>query len=76
MKMPADFLEALESQPKAKLFFETLNQSSKYAIAYGLATAKRPETRARRFKKFLDMLDREEKPGFGRDFMSVLPKFS
>ena len=65
MKVPADFLEALENKPKAKQFFETLNKSSKYAIAYGLVTAKRPETRERRFRKFLDMLVREEKPGFG-----------
>lgn len=65
MKVPADFLEALENKLKAKQFFETLNKSSKYAIAYGLVTAKRPETRERRFKKFLDMLVREEKPGFG-----------
>lgn len=65
MKVPADFLAALESKSKAKTFFETLNKSSKYAIAYGLVTAKRPETRERRFEKFIDMLIREEKPGFG-----------
>lgn len=65
MEVPADFLAALESTPKAKTFFETLNKSNKYAISYGLVTAKRPETRERRFKKFIDMLIREEKPGFG-----------
>ena len=62
-KVPADFLAALESRPKAKQFFETLNQSSRYVIAYGLTSAKRPETRQRRFEKFMDMLVREEKPG-------------
>ncbi len=65
MEAPADFLRALESRKKAKQFFETLNKSSRYAIAYGLATAKRPETRQRRFDKFMDMLVRQEKPGFG-----------
>ena len=65
MKVPKDFLAALERKPKAKVFFETLNKSSRYAIAYGLATAKKPETRQRRFEKFMDMLLREEKPGFG-----------
>lgn len=65
MKMPTDFLVALESRPKAKQFFETLNKSNQYAIAYGLATAKKPETRQRRFEKFVDMLVREEKPDFG-----------
>jgi uncharacterized protein YdeI (YjbR/CyaY-like superfamily) len=65
MKVPADFLAALESRPEAKRFFETLNKSNQYAIAYGLATAKKPETRQRRFEKFMDMLVREEKPDFG-----------
>ncbi len=62
MKVPADFLAALESNPKAKQFFETLNQSSRYAIAYGLTSAKKPGTRRRRFAEFMDMLVREEKP--------------
>lgn len=62
MKVPADFLAALENQPRVKLFFETLNKSSRYIIAYGLTSAKKLETRQRRFKKFMDMLIREEKP--------------
>ena len=65
IEVPADFLAALESKPKAKNFFETLNQSSRYVIAYGLISAKKPETRHRRFAKFLDMLVREEQPGLG-----------
>lgn len=62
LKVPADFLEALQSKPKVKQFFESLNKSSRYHIALGLTSAKRPETRQRRFKKFMDMLSREEKP--------------
>lgn len=65
MTVPEDFLAALEKKPKAKMFFETLNKSSRYAIAYGLSTAKRAETRQRRFEKFMDMLLHQEKPGFG-----------
>ncbi|MEM9508786.1 MAG: YdeI/OmpD-associated family protein [Cyanobacteria bacterium P01_E01_bin.35] len=64
-EVPEDFLAALNSNPKAKKFFETLNKSSQYAISYGLMTAKKPETRQRRFEKFMDMLLHEEKPGFG-----------
>lgn len=64
-KVPEDFLKALEKQPEAKACFETLNKSSRYAITYGLTSAKRAETRERRFNKFLDMLARGEKPGFG-----------
>jgi uncharacterized protein YdeI (YjbR/CyaY-like superfamily) len=62
MKVPADFLAALDSKPKAKQFFETLTKSSHYVIAYGLISAKKPETRQRRFAKFIDMLVSEEKP--------------
>lgn len=62
MKVPADFLAALESKPKAKQFFETLTKSNHYTIAYGLTSAKKPETRQRRFTKFMDMLTRNEKP--------------
>jgi uncharacterized protein YdeI (YjbR/CyaY-like superfamily) len=62
MEVPADFLVALESKPNAKAFFETLNKSSRYVIAYGLISAKKTETRQRRFTKFMNMLVNEEKP--------------
>lgn len=62
MEVPADFLASLESKPNAKVFFETLNKSSRYVIAYGLISAKKPETRLRRFEKFMNMLIHEEKP--------------
>lgn len=63
MKVPADFLVALEGKPQAKQFFETLTKSSRYVIAHGLTSAKKSETRQRRFEKFMEMLVREEKPG-------------
>jgi len=62
MEVPADFLAELENQPRVKQFFETLNKSSRYVIAYGLISAKKPETRLRRFTKFMSMLAQEEKP--------------
>jgi uncharacterized protein YdeI (YjbR/CyaY-like superfamily) len=65
MKVPEDFLAALDNWPKAKQFYETLTKSNRYAIAYGLESAKKLETRQRRFKKFMDMLIREEKPDSG-----------
>lgn len=64
MKVPVDFLAALEDRPKTKQFYETLTKSNRYAIASGLETAKKPETRQRRFQEFMDMLIREEKPDF------------
>jgi uncharacterized protein YdeI (YjbR/CyaY-like superfamily) len=62
MEVPEDFLAALEGKPAVKAFFETLNKSSRYAIAYRLISAKKPETRLRRFTKFMEMLVDEEKP--------------
>ena len=63
IEVPAEFLAALKSRPKARKFFATLNKSSRYVIAYGLTSAKKPETRQKRFAKFMGMLAREEKPG-------------
>jgi uncharacterized protein YdeI (YjbR/CyaY-like superfamily) len=65
MTVPADFLAALEKKPKAKAFYETLTKSSRFAIAYALESAKRQETRQTRFKKFMEMLIRKEKPSLG-----------
>jgi uncharacterized protein YdeI (YjbR/CyaY-like superfamily) len=62
VEVPEDFLAALESKPNVKAFFDTLNKSSRYIIAYGLISAKKPETRLRRFTKFMNMLINGEKP--------------
>ena len=65
IKVPEDFLIALEKRPKSKQFYETLTKSNRFVIAYGLESARKPETRQRRFKKFMAMLTREEKPDPG-----------
>jgi len=62
MTVPDDFIKALDNRPEAKQFFETLTKANRFTIAYALESAKRPETRQKRFKKFIDMLDRREKP--------------
>lgn len=61
--VPLDFLEALDDKPKAKAFFETLTKSDRYVVAHGLTSAKRPETRSRRFAKYMNMLISGQKPG-------------
>lgn len=61
MTVPEDFLAALAERPAAKAFFETLNKQNRYAIAYRLQTAKKPETRQKRLEQFLDMLEKGEK---------------
>jgi uncharacterized protein YdeI (YjbR/CyaY-like superfamily) len=54
--MPADFMEALDKDPKARAFFDTLNQANRYAISFRLQTARKPETRARRLNEFIAMM--------------------
>lgn len=61
MTMPEDFLKELKSNKKAEVFFETLNKSNKYIIAWQLQTAKKPETRVRRMIKIIGMLEKGEK---------------
>ena len=58
---PADFLEALASRPAAKRFYESLDRLNRYAIFYRIQDSKRPETRARRIARFVEMLERSEK---------------
>ncbi|HEX4960680.1 MAG TPA: YdeI/OmpD-associated family protein [Thermoanaerobaculia bacterium] len=59
--VPADFLAELDKNPAAKEFFATLNSQNRYAIVFRLQTAKKPETRARRIRSFIEMLERKEK---------------
>ncbi len=62
IEIPADFLRALAKDKKAKAFFATLNKANTYAIAWRLATAKKPETRARRMAVILAWLAAGEPP--------------
>ena len=62
MTVPTDFLVALDDNPKAKYFFEALTKSSRFVIAYGLLSAKKAETRQKRFEKYMNMLSNEVKP--------------
>jgi len=61
MEVPADFLAKLKKDPKAYDFFKTLNKTNTYAIAWRLATAKKPETREKRMLALLDLMKKGEK---------------
>lgn len=61
MKIPDDFLAQLSKNNKALKFFNTLNKTNTYAIAWRLQTAKKPETRQRRIKTIIDMLEQNKK---------------
>jgi uncharacterized protein YdeI (YjbR/CyaY-like superfamily) len=51
----------LAKNKKAAAFFETLNKTNRYAVCWRVQTAKKPETRADRVKKLVEMLARGEK---------------
>jgi uncharacterized protein YdeI (YjbR/CyaY-like superfamily) len=59
--VPNDFLKELAKDKKAKAFFETLNKTNLYSIAYRLQTAKKPKTREKRIRAIIEMLARGEK---------------
>lgn len=62
MTVPEDFIAALADMPIAKTFYDTLNKSDRCTIAHGLTSAKKADTRARRFTKYIKMLELNEKP--------------
>lgn len=51
----------LDADPLAAAAFAALQAADRYSIIWHLNDAKRPETRARRLAKFLDMLARPER---------------
>jgi uncharacterized protein YdeI (YjbR/CyaY-like superfamily) len=59
--VPSDFQAELDRHPKAKAFFDTLNSANRYAILWRIQTVKKAETRARRIRQFIEMLERNEK---------------
>ncbi len=54
---PEDFQRALDRNPDAKAFFETLRGQNRYAFLYRIQDAKRPETRRKRIETFIAMLN-------------------
>ena len=60
IEVPDDLAAALAEQPRAAAMFARLTSQNRYAILYRLATARRPETRARRLTQYVAMLARGE----------------
>lgn len=61
MEVPDDLRAALEQHPHGVQKFEQLNASSRYSVLYRIHDAKKPETRARRIAKYVDMVVRGER---------------
>jgi uncharacterized protein YdeI (YjbR/CyaY-like superfamily) len=59
--VPDDLQQELNRNEAAGEFFATLDSANRYAILYRLQEAKKPETRQKRLRKFVAMLERGEK---------------
>ena len=58
--VPDDLRAALDANPKAAEFFETISGQNRWAIIFRLSQLKRVETRERNIVKYVDMLERGE----------------
>jgi len=61
MTISEDFLKALSKNKKAAAFFKTLNRTNLFSIAFRLQTAKKEETKQKRIKTIIEMLEKEQK---------------
>jgi uncharacterized protein YdeI (YjbR/CyaY-like superfamily) len=54
--VPDDFQSALDAEPAALEFFESLAATKRYSFLYRIREAKRPETRAKRIAEYVQLL--------------------
>jgi uncharacterized protein YdeI (YjbR/CyaY-like superfamily) len=57
MTVPPEFLKLLAKNKIANAFYKTLSKTNTYAISWRLQTAKKPETREKRIKTIITMLE-------------------
>ena len=60
IEVPAELRAALDAEPAAAAFFETLSSQNRYAILFRLGNVKTEAARARNVEKFVGMLSRGE----------------
>jgi uncharacterized protein YdeI (YjbR/CyaY-like superfamily) len=60
-KVPEDFRLALDANPRAREFFQSLDGANRYAVLFRIQTVKKAETRARKIREFVEMLQRNER---------------
>jgi uncharacterized protein YdeI (YjbR/CyaY-like superfamily) len=60
IEVPDDFQSALKKNKKAKVFFESLTRAKRYTFLFRIETAKKAETREKRIRMFIEMLERGE----------------
>ena len=58
--IPADLQQALDASTRARAFFVGLDSANRYAILFRIQMAKKPETREKKIRQFIEMLERHE----------------
>lgn len=59
-RIPDDFRDALDASPRARDFFHSIDGANRYAVLFRIQTVKKAETRARKIREFVEMLERNE----------------
>jgi uncharacterized protein YdeI (YjbR/CyaY-like superfamily) len=59
--VPEDFQFALDASRRARDFFEQLDGANRYAILFRIQTVKKAETRARKIREFVTMLEKRQR---------------
>ena len=60
-QVPADFQAALDASRRARDFFRALDSANRYAVLFRIQTVKKQDTRARKIREFVEMLERGER---------------
>jgi uncharacterized protein YdeI (YjbR/CyaY-like superfamily) len=60
-KVPEDFQLALDASPQARDCFQSLDGANRYAVLFRIQTVKKAETRTRKIREFIEMLERNER---------------
>lgn len=60
IEVPSELRAALDAEPRAADFFETLNSQNRFAILFRLGNVKRAETKTRKVAEYVAMLARGE----------------
>ena len=59
-EVPADLAAAVADVPAAQAMFDVLTKTNRYALIYRVTTVKRADTRERKIREFVAMLERHE----------------
>ncbi len=62
IEVPDDLRDALAASPRAQAMWEVLTRTNRYAVLYRVHQAKRGQTRARRIRQYVEMLERGDTP--------------